>query len=151
MATVSVGGQLNLTASLIDTIGLAPSNSTAQLRVTPNLSSGTTGAEVTLLYSAVCTMTDATYDLDITGGIEDAHGNTLTFDKIYAMGIENNSSTNDMTLTWRVNAATDSISVLKPGGSMFWYAPAGSASTVSDLQIVGTTTDTFDIMIAGEA
>jgi len=149
MATVTINGTLELNGSLVDDIGLASnSSSTANLRVVPSIASA---QAVTYVYSVVGTLTSATTDtIDITGGVSDAFGNTLTFDKIYALGIENNSATNDMTFTYRINAAADSALVIKPLGSAFWYAPMGSASTVSDISIVGTSDDTYDILIIGK-
>lgn len=133
-----------------------------------SLASGTGAGQADLVFSDTRTVNASSNDdLDLAGGLTDAHGNSLTFAKVKGLVIvASASNTNNIHvggdatntfLTWVV-AEPDAV-ILRPGASLALFAGvadatgyAVTASTGDLLRITnaaGGTSVTYDIVIVG--
>ena len=133
---------------------------------TKAFSSGTGADKINNQFFDLRSLADgANEELDLSGGLTDALGNTITFTKVRMFAIRS-TSTNTTNLTiggaaanafddW-VSAAADSIE-LKPGGVLLLMAPnvdgytvtGGSADLLKVVNAAGAIA-TYDIVIFGE-
>ena len=130
-----------------------------------NLGTGTGSNQADLIFADTRTLTaSGTEDLDLTGSLVDALGNTLTFAKIKAISIKASSgNTNNVTVSPAAangflgpfNAAADLVSI-PPNGSFMVTAPVGgwtvTAATADLLTIANSAAGTdviYDIVIIG--
>ena len=110
--------------------------------------------DITLAYTEGGTISGGSNSIDLNGGtITDVLGNTLTFDTIHMITFQNDSTSNDMTVTIADidTGDNDMILIVPAGGFATWGAPSGCASGVGDITITGTNDDTYKILVLGDS
>jgi hypothetical protein len=116
------------------------------LSIAKTLSHGTGNAQADLAFSDSRTLAaEASEDLDLAGALIDAFGNTITVAEVVAVLIEADAAnTTNLTVggasaeAQLFFAAAGDKAVIKPGGFLFAFAPAGwaiTATTADDLRI----------------
>ncbi len=153
--TLSCQLQLNDRRSLgINTLGNLPVNATAS---TP-LSDGVGANQANILYQASLAMTSGAYALDVYSATTDSYGTALATVRIKGIYIRNTSSH-----TFTFGAGTAPItSLLNAAGTITlppgaWFLAASpnaagwtvTATTADRINFVGTTTDSFEVVIFG--
>lgn len=134
------------------------------LSIAKTLANGTSNAQADLAFADSRTLASNTSeDLDLAGALVDALGNTITAAEIVAVLIESDAA-NTTNLT--VGAATaeaqlffgaaGDTAVIKPGGFLMAYAPAGwaiTATSADDLKIANGTgaAATYRVAIIGRS
>lgn len=143
---------------------LGQSKAELALSIAKTLTNGTGNSAADLAFSDSRTLASNTSeDLDLAGSLVDAFGATITATEIVAVLIESDSAnTTNLTVgaataEWQgfFGAAGDT-SVVKPGGFLFAFAPAGwavSAGTADDLKIANASgaSATYRIAIIGRS
>lgn len=149
---VTLSGTLRFAGSFSDDVGLANLKAPATLSIDPRIAA----TEVTLTWSSEAKAIDGGSDvIDLNGGtLTDPGGNTITFDRIHAVGLVSLEASNaEMTLAIvgvGGLAVTDIAVPILPGGANFWYAPVGSETGIGDITITGTNTDTYSLLVIGD-
>lgn len=160
---MSIEGTVSLSFVANDrrTIGLN-SNTNIPVNATPGVtySNGSGAAQVATLFQAVRTFSGSTDVLDLNTGLTDSYGTAVALVRIKAIAIINNG-----TAAITIGAGTDPITTLLnstgtltlPVGA--WFAAATpdatgwvvTASTACNLQVSGTSGQTYEVVVLGSA
>ena len=130
-----------------------------------SLANGTAASQADLLFSDTRTLSaSGTEDLDLSGSLSDAFGNTLAFVKVKSILIVASSdNTNDVQVEPAAAngflgpfAAVGDQLDIPPGGSIMlnapvngWTVTAGSGDLLTITNSAGTTSVEYDIVIVG--
>jgi hypothetical protein len=112
------------------------------------------------LYQGSLNLTAGVYNFDLSGALTDAYGTSVAMARVKALGFQNNSASNIMTLgnhataAWATWLGATSTKIIRPGGWFISAAPdatgwAVTATTGDILKIAGTGTDNFYIFVLG--
>lgn len=161
--TLQTDWRYTLTAAYVDDEDLNDQRGILAFPATDSLATGTAINQASKLWYDTRTLSAASDELDLAGGVTDAFGTALTFAKIKKLVIRNNVTTAGYTLTvgpgttngistiW--GATTDS-EIIGPDGFMVKANPSdgfvitgGSADTL--LIDAGSATVTYDIIVIG--
>lgn len=159
MALSSATFGIQFTATDARTIGLTSVNLPVNYQPTFSFTAGTGALQGDLLYQGTLALTAGTNNVDLSGVLTDAFGAVLTPARIKVIAFRNNSATNIMTLgsatnPWLTMLGATSTLVIRPGGVFMAIAPDATgyvvtASTGDLFKVVGTGTDTFDLLLLG--
>lgn len=165
--TTSVTGSVKVQASLTNSPSSSPSFSTPGDAIsyaeTWTVAAGNAAGQMEGLHRETMTLTDGGSDtLDLSGGLTDVYGNTLTFTNIKLLIIKNKSTTRTVTVSFDdangFNSGITGDIVLKPGMSFCmlcqtaadgWAVTGGSADIITLTNDAGSTAD-LDIIVGGD-
>ena len=131
------------------------------MELAKGLAAGTGDNQVNLAWSDRRSLAATSEDLDLSGGLTGAFGDTLTFSKVKVIVIRNNDDTDNLTVggaaanqfaSW-VADASDKV-VIAPEGYLVLVAPldgyAVTAGTADLLKVdAGAATISYDIAVIG--
>ncbi len=158
---MSIDGAVSVAVALNDrrSIGI---NTSANLPVNTiagiTFSNGVGVGQANILYQASLAMTSGAYALDLYNSITDSYGTTVLAARVKAIYFKNTSAhtitigAGTATMVTFLNAA--GTITLPPGGWFIAATPSAAgwvvtATTADRLNLTGTTTDTFDVVILG--
>lgn len=164
-ATVKVG----VNADLQNVLDLVTATSPLASNTTYSFTNGTGANKARTIFSDQRTLTaSSTEDIDLSGALTDAMGQTITMTKMKAFVVKAASAnTNNVVIGGNPSNGfpmygvfadtTDAVSV-KPGGMFVYVSPdasgvgvsAGSADTFKIANSAGSTSVTYDIVVIGE-
>lgn len=155
---------LKVQATLASTDALATAQDTPNIDYTQNFGNGSGAGAATEIYRAQRTLAaSGTEDLDLSGALIDAIGQTVAFTKLKAIiihaaaGNTNNVKVGAGNTTCLILGATTHYVLVKPGGTLVLTDPTAGGITVTnssaDLLTItnsaGTTGVTYDIWLIG--
>ena len=128
--TLSTSGKINVATALSNDVDAGSASSSQDNTVTIKLTNGTTADKADLTWTDQRTLADsATEELDLAGSLASAFGASLTFARVKAIMVKNESTTQVLTVGGAASNAFEGwISsggtiTVRPGGAVAFYAP----------------------------
>lgn len=155
---LSLNGTFSTDVNELSTVAQAFAYSKSQ-----TFTNGTAADQANMVWSDQRTLGASPDDLDLAGSLTNAFGTTITFTSIKGIIVYAASgNSGDLTIggdgtaplaEW-TGATTDTV-IVKPGGMFALINPeadgyAVTATTADILQVSGTTSDVYDIILIGE-
>lgn len=147
--------RVNVAAKQSATVDFTSSDDNITRNIAINLASGTAAGQVDRIYAKTNTLAaSANVDLDLAGGVTDAHGATITFVKVKGLYVEAAAgNTNNVVVggaasnTWvgPFGDATDKL-IVRPGGVQLIAVGEGDLNAYG---VTGTTGDLLRIANSG--
>ena len=140
-------------STLTGTVGVSAVTALINQKPTTDLTTVATDA----IYTETGTISGGSNDIDLAGTLTDPLGNAVTFAKVMAVYIINNSTTNSITVGGANNIpmlGSGDVMNLGLGAYNQWINEVGIAVTAGTgdlITITGTNGETYDVVVIGSS